>query len=68
MPMRIRELGEEKHIFSHIEWHMLGYEIKVDELEKTNKKDFLFIHPEEIQKKYPIPTAFEKYMPVWEEK
>ncbi len=62
MPIRVRLLTEAKHIFSHIEWHMIGYEIKVDELEKTNKKDYLFIHFDEIQEKYPIPSAFEKYV------
>ena len=63
MPVRIRELPPARHIFSHVEWHMTGYEIRVDELEKTNKKDFLFVHPEEIQRTYPIPAAFEAYMP-----
>ena len=29
----------------------------------TNKKEFLFIHPDEIEKTYPIPAAFEMYMP-----
>ena len=62
-PLHIKELGEAKHIFSHVEWHMIGYEIRVDELEKTNKKGLLFIHPEEIAKDYPIPSAFDKYNP-----
>ena len=62
MPVHIKKLSEAKHIFSHIEWHMIGYDIRVDELEKTNNKNFLFIHPEEIQREYPIPSAFEKYM------
>ncbi len=62
MPVHIRPLENAKHIFSHVEWHMVGYEIIVDELEKTNKKDFLFIEFDEIQEKYPIPTAFEKYI------
>ena len=61
MPVRIKKLEDAKHIFSHIEWHMTGYEVIVDELEKTNRKGFLFIHPDEIQKEYPIPSAFEKY-------
>lgn len=61
MPIRVKRLENAKHIFSHIEWHMTGYEIIVDELEKTNKKDFLFIYPEEIEKEYPLPSAFEKY-------
>lgn len=63
LPIRIKKLPAAKHIFSHVEWHMIGYDIKVDELEKTNKKEFLFIHPGEIEKTYPIPAAFEMYMP-----
>ena len=61
MPVRVQKLPEAKHIFSHIEWHMIGYEVIVDELEKTNEKGFLFIHPEQIKKEYSIPSAFEKY-------
>ena len=60
-PMRIKKLGEAKHIFSHVEWHMIGYAVRVDELEKSCEKDMLFIHPEEIQKEYPMPSAFEYY-------
>jgi len=62
MPVHIKKLSHARHIFSHIEWHMIGYEVQVDELEKTNKKDFLFISPKEIQREYPIPSAFEPYM------
>lgn len=60
-PIRIKKLGEAKHIFSHVEWHMTGYAVHVDELEKSCEKDMLFIHPEEIQKEYPMPSAFEYY-------
>ena len=60
-PVRIKELGEAKHVFSHVEWHMNGYEILVDELEKTNKKGYLFIRPKEIEEAYPIPSAFGYY-------
>ncbi|MEJ8788033.1 A/G-specific adenine glycosylase [Dorea sp. ICN-14282] len=62
MPVRVKKLESAKHIFSHVEWHMTGYEVIVDELEKTNKKEFLFIHPEEIGQKYPLPSAFETYI------
>lgn len=61
MPIRIQKLGEGKHIFSHVEWHMTGYKILVDELEKANTKKMLFVHPEAIQEEYPIPAAFETY-------
>ncbi len=62
MPVRVKKLESAKHIFSHVEWHMTGYEVIVDELEKTNKKEFLFIHPEEIGQRYPFPSAFETYI------
>lgn len=60
-PIQIKKLGEAKHVFSHVEWHMTGYAVRVDELEKSCEKDMLFIHPEEIQKEYPMPSAFEYY-------
>lgn len=61
MPIKVEKCRESKHIFSHIEWQMVGYEIKVDELEKSCTENFLFIHPEEIEKEYPIPAAFESF-------
>ncbi len=61
-PVRIRKLGEARHIFSHVEWHMTGFLIQVDELEKSSMPDMIFARPEEIQKRYPIPAAFDKYM------
>jgi adenine-specific DNA glycosylase len=60
-PLRIQKLEDGKHIFSHVEWHMIGYRVRVDELEKSCTENMLFIHPEEIQKEYPIPAAFETY-------
>ena len=61
-PLHIRKLEVAKHIFSHVEWHMIGYRIRVDELEKASGEELLFIHPEEIEKEFPIPAAFEKYV------
>ena len=61
-PLRIQKLEDGKHIFSHVEWQMIGYQIRVDELEKSCTEKMLFIHPEEIQEEYPIPAAFETYV------
>ncbi|MFI3209135.1 MAG: A/G-specific adenine glycosylase [Eubacteriales bacterium] len=61
MPIKVEACGEAKHIFSHIEWQMIGYEIKVDELEKSCTEDFIFIEPQEIEKRFPIPAAFAGY-------
>lgn len=60
-PLRIQRLKDGKHIFSHVEWQMIGYRIRVDELERSCTEKMLFIHPEEIQAEYPIPAAFETY-------
>ena len=61
-PLHIKLLGQAKHIFSHVEWQMIGYSIRVDELENSCTEDMLFIHPEEVEKEYPIPSAFGNYV------
>ena len=60
-PMRVQKLEAAKHIFSHIEWQMIGYNIRVDELEKSCSKKMIFAHPQEVEDKYPLPSAFEAY-------
>lgn len=63
--VRITELKEARHIFSHIEWHMKGYHIKVDELEPKGeafKKDgWLFVETVKAREQYPIPSALSAY-------
>lgn len=59
----IKPLEDAKHIFTHKEWHMKGYMIRVDELDHKNvPKEWLFVEPDETREKYPIPTAYAKYM------
>lgn len=63
--IRITPLQEAKHIFTHKEWHMKGYMVRVDELEPKKpgeaSRDWLYIEPEETREKYPIPSAFSAY-------
>ncbi|MDD3403388.1 MAG: A/G-specific adenine glycosylase [Hespellia sp.] len=59
--LRVRKLESAKHIFSHIEWHMTGYEIRVDELEKNCSEKMIFAKPQEVEEVYPLPAAFEAY-------
>ena len=61
-PVRIRSLGKAKHIFSHVEWHMTGYEILVDELEKSIPENMIFSERDELEEKYPMPSAFAPYL------
>lgn len=48
------KIGAHHHIFSHIEWDMIGYKVKVDNW----NQEFMWVKKEEILKKYPIPGAF----------
>ena len=64
-PIRITPLEDAKHIFTHKEWHMKGYMVRVDELEPANptgeSRDWLYIEPDRVQEKYPLPAAFAAY-------
>ncbi len=63
--IRIQPLEDAKHIFSHREWHMRGYMVRVDELEPATPcegtENWIYIQPEETREKYPIPAAFGAY-------
>ena len=60
--LQIRPLPEAKHIFTHREWHMSGYEIRADEWrqvpEKKESTDVFLVTEEEMREKYSIPSAF----------
>ncbi|MBQ3599709.1 MAG: A/G-specific adenine glycosylase [Lachnospiraceae bacterium] len=57
---QIKELGENKHIFTHKEWHMIGYYIKLSGILKMD--DYIWVSKEEIADKYAIPTAFSYFI------
>ena len=63
--LRIRPLEDARHIFTHKEWHMKGYLIRVDELSPKkpgpDSSDWIYIEPQETRDKYPIPSAFAVY-------
>ncbi|MCI7813648.1 MAG: A/G-specific adenine glycosylase [Lachnospiraceae bacterium] len=59
-PIRIQKLGVAKHIFSHVEWHMIGYVVWVEESEDMPDQ-MILVEPEETEKTYPIPAAFTAY-------
>ena len=55
----IEKMGTHHHIFSHIEWDMIGYRIQVD----SQNKEFIWVNEKELSKKYPIPGAFIPFYP-----
>ena len=50
----IRPLGTAKHIFSHVEWHMIGYEVTAAEEDAA----LIWADAETIRETYAIPSAF----------
>lgn len=65
-------LGEAQHIFSHIEWHMLGYYVRIQkgnshfqgELKggQSNGTDgFVWVLKEQMEEAYALPSAFSAY-------
>lgn len=61
MAIKVNKLEKSKHIFSHIEWDMIGYEVIVDELEKSCTQKYILEKPDTIEEKYPMPAAFSMY-------
>lgn len=71
-PLRIQPLEEAKHIFSHVEWHMKGYAVLVEEPgsapEGGQREVFgaleppwLFVEAADARERYAIPAAFARY-------
>ena len=63
--LRIKKMEESKHIFSHKEWHMTAYQIRVDELvpkgERLKQENWIFAESADVEKNYPLPSAFTAY-------
>lgn len=69
----VEMLPQAKHIFSHIEWHMSGYLVKLGrepddvaagisaESLNTDEEPIIFAEWEELRQKYSIPSAFAAY-------
>lgn len=67
-PLHIETLPEAKHIFSHIEWRMTGYRIRVSSLEEGKESSFIFTEKKQSEKQYAIPSAFRAYIKYMKEK
>ena len=59
MAVDIRRLPAAKHIFSHIEWDMIGYEVRIAPHHIVGE---LWADPHDLVEKYALPTAFSAYL------
>ncbi len=62
-PLRIESLPKAKHIFSHVEWHMTGFLVRVAETEEVPEGLFL-VDREQTEREFPVPAAYAAYMRV----
>ena len=68
--LRIEPLEPARHIFSHIEWQMIGYVVKIEEaglaseteLRLREREELIFTDADEVAERYAIPTAFSTYV------
>lgn len=60
--IRVEELPQAKHIFSHIEWHMTAYKVILDDFFDT--EDYIWSDLINLNKKYAIPSAFSTYLEI----
>ena len=56
--VQIEPLPQAKHIFSHVEWHMKGYRIR---LSGGIPESYISAEKEELKFVYALPGAFERY-------
>ncbi len=71
-PLYLTPLEDAKHIFTHVEWHMVGFEVILpiggfEKMVANGAKDgfdALFLAPrDEIDGRYAVPTAYRAYRP-----
>ncbi len=58
----ITPLPAAKHLFSHIEWRMIGYAVEVESAAVT-VEDWFFAAVDEVDEVYAIPSAYGAYRP-----
>ena len=68
-PLHIRSLEPARHLFSHIEWQMTGYEIRVAGFPETMNSErspgesggWFLVETGKVEREYPIPSAYKAY-------
>lgn len=63
-PLRIQKIENAKHIFTHIEWHMIAYDVRITpEFDGLHGQSGMLLVPNgELHKHYAIPSAFGAYV------
>lgn len=65
--VRIEPLPAAKHIFTHIEWHMIGYRLILSALSEI-PGGMTLASLERLEADFPLPSAFSAYLPYLKKK
>lgn len=62
-PIHIRRLDDAKHIFTHLEWHMIAYAVRItaDFDGCCGSSGIFLVQNQDLHKNYAIPSAFSAY-------
>ena len=58
--LKLSLIREAKHVFTHLDWLMKGYRVKVAQ----PAGPFLWVTPEELREQYALPAAFAPFSPI----
>ncbi|MBQ8288942.1 MAG: A/G-specific adenine glycosylase [Clostridia bacterium] len=65
--VRIEKLPAAKHIFTHIEWQMIGYQLTLSALSEI-PKGMVSASLERLEADFPLPSAFSSFLPYLKKK
>ena len=62
-PVRIERIEDSKHIFTHVEWHMIAYRVRItpDFDGEKGRSELNLIDIDDVRENYAIPSAFSAY-------
>lgn len=62
-PLRVEPLEPSKHIFTHIEWHMIAYSVRISsDFDGWKQGESVYlVSNSELHSEYAIPSAFSAY-------
>ena len=62
-PLRLTRIEDAKHIFTHLEWHMIAYTVRISpDFDGVDERHgYFLIDHKDLQENYAVPSAFSAY-------
>ena len=60
-PLQILPMARAEHVFSHLVWHLIGWSVRIGDVEPDETLPYQFFLQSDIKKRIPIPAAFAAY-------